>query len=409
MLTTFTAAAALTPLTPPVRPLATARLAITMQRNADAAMQLGSGLDTDTFSMKDAQRSYGELSREYRRTVFMHDEWVKHRSSNRYSENLITLFQSGVTRQLLKQLTFVSFCSLFVIVMNGAIGEYTDLTGVVQTGPLHFLAPNIGSISLPSLVFTLSEAALALLLVFRCNTGYARWNEARTLWGGVINTCRNVVRQSNIYFPPTPEGDALRTRLMANTEAYAKSLRNFLRGPSDDSLLKGDLYALVVAGKLSGRQADACMAASNRPMFCLNALSSVVREANLHPVDKSRLDTSITKLVDLTGACERIFKSPVPLIYTRHSSRFLTLFCVLLPLGIWPVMAEYWNHWVTLPTSLIIALFLFGVEEIGIQIEEPFSILPIEAFCNGAITAHMAEMNKLDNLRAVDSPIVAGR
>jgi len=296
-----------------------------------------------------------------------------------------------------------------VIVMNGAIGEYTDLTGVVQTGPLHFLAPNIGSISLPSLVFTLSEAALALLLVFRCNTGYARWNEARTLWGGVINTCRNVVRQSNIYFPPTPEGDALRTRLMANTEAYAKSLRNFLRGPSDDSLLKGDLYALVVAGKLSGRQADACMAASNRPMFCLNALSSVVREANLHPVDKSRLDTSITKLVDLTGACERIFKSPVPLIYTRHSSRFLTLFCVLLPLGIWPVMAEYWNHWVTLPTSLIIALFLFGVEEIGIQIEEPFSILPIEAFCNGAITAHMAEMNKLDNLRAVDSPIVAGR
>ena len=72
-------------------------------------------------------------------------------------------------------------------------------------------------------------------------------------------------------------------------------------------------------------------------------------------------------------------------------------------------MAEYWNHWVTLPTSLIIALFLFGVEEIGIQIEEPFSILPIEAFCNGAITAHMAEMNKLDNLRAVDSPIVAGR
>ena len=50
-----------------------------------------------------------------------------------------------------------------------------------------------------------------------------RWNEARTLWGGVINTCRNVVRQSNQYFPASAEGDQLRTRLMANTAAYSKA------------------------------------------------------------------------------------------------------------------------------------------------------------------------------------------
>jgi predicted membrane chloride channel (bestrophin family) len=359
--------------------------------------------------MKEAQRSYGELSRDYRRTVYMHDEWVKHRSNERFAANLISVFNSGVTRQLTKQLIVVSATSIFVIVMNGAIGEYTDLEGVVKTGPLHFLAPDTGAISLPSLVFTLSEAALALLLVFRCNTGYARWNEARTLWGGVINTCRNVVRQSNQYFPASAEGDQLRTRLMANTAAYSKALRNFLRGPNDDAVLKGDLYELAVEGKISGPQADACMAASNRPMFCLNAMSAVVREAELDQVDKARLDASITKLVDLTGACERIFKSPIPLVYTRHSSRFLTFFNILLPLGIWPAMGEYWNHWVTLPTSVAIALFLFGIEEIGVQIEEPFSILPIEAFCNGAITAHMAEMNKYDNLKVIDSPIVRGR
>jgi len=43
--------------------------------------------------------------------------------------------------------------------------------------------------------------ALSLLLVFRTNTAYSRWNEARTLWGGVVNSCRNVVRQSNTFFP----------------------------------------------------------------------------------------------------------------------------------------------------------------------------------------------------------------
>ena len=51
-----------------------------------------------------------------------------------------------------------------------------------------------------------------------------------------------------------------------------------------------------------------------------------------------------------------------------------------------------WNHWATIPAELAIAFFLFGIEEVGIQIEEPFSILPLEAFCNGAIAATNEEM-----------------
>ena len=48
--------------------------------------------------------------------------------------------------------------------------------------------------------FTIAMPALSLLLVFRTNTAYARWNEARTLWGGVVNTCRNLQRQASVYF-----------------------------------------------------------------------------------------------------------------------------------------------------------------------------------------------------------------
>ena len=40
------------------------------------------------------------------------------------------------------------------------------------------------------------HAALTLvlgwLLVFRTNTSYSRWWEARTLWGGLVNTMRNL-------------------------------------------------------------------------------------------------------------------------------------------------------------------------------------------------------------------------
>ena len=96
-------------------------------------------------------------------------------------------------------------------------------------------------------------------------------------------------------------------------------------------------------------------------------------------------------LVDLTGANERIF-NPIPLVYTRLTARFLTVFLTLLPLALWGVLGDSWNHWATIPATLSISFFLFGIEEVGIQIEEPFSILPLEAFCNGAITATMEEM-----------------
>jgi hypothetical protein len=127
-------------------------------------------------------------------------------------------------------------------------------------------------------------------------------------------------------------------------------------------------------------------------MFMLNAMSAALRKADIDSIDRSRIDSSITTLVDLTGACERIFKSPVPLVYTRHTSRFLAFFLIFIPFGIWPVMGDSWNHWATIPATDVIAFFLLGIEEIGIQIEEPFSILPLEALCNGAIAATIDEL-----------------
>merc|ERR1719389_1445209 len=111
---------------------------------------------------------------------------------------------------------------------------------------------NIKPLPLPALPFTIAMPALSLLLVFRCNTGYARWNEARTLWGGLINNCRNVVRQANTFFPDTPEGDVLKRRLAAETAAFDKGL-------------------------MPPAQAEGMMAASNRPCYALSAMSATLR------------------------------------------------------------------------------------------------------------------------------------
>jgi len=41
---------------------------------------------------------------------------------------------------------------------------------------------------------------------------------------------------------------------------------------------------------------------------------------------------------------------------------------------------------------MVITFFLLGIEELGVQIEEPFSILPMEAFCDASIGNVLNEM-----------------
>ena len=336
--------------------------------------------------------AYSEDQRKDRRTIFMHDDWVRHRSSERFLRNMLSIGSSGINQALSTELAFVTITATFIVAFNMLFYSYQDLGGVSHPGLLNFLDINIKALTLPVMPFTIMMPALSLLLVFRTNTGYSRWNEARTLWGGLINNCRNVVRQTNTFFPDDARHAALKRRMAAETAAFCKALRNFLRGPTDDETLRGELYELVDAGLMTPAQAEATMSASNRPMFCLSAMSATLRKADIDPMHSARIDASISVLVDLTGANERIFKSPIPLVYTRLTSRFLTFFLLLLPLGLWGQLGESWNHWATIPAEFTIAFFLFGIEEVGIQTEEPFSILPLEAFCNGAIAATSEEM-----------------
>ena len=104
------------------------------------------------------------------------------------------------------------------------------------------------------------------------------------------------------------------------------------------------------------------------------------------------MDQNVNALVDYLGACERVFRAPIPLVYTRHTGRFITSFMVLVPLAMWEPMRGTWNHWGTIPASAALAVFLFGIEELGIQIEEPFGILPLEALCDGSIETVVADM-----------------
>ena len=56
---------------------------------------------------------------------------------------------------------------------------------------------------------------------------------------------------------------------------------------------------------------------------------------------------------------------------------------LLLPLGMCPAFDGALVQWTLVPASALVALFFLGIDELAVQLEEPFSILPLEAMCDG--------------------------
>lgn len=85
-----------------------------------------------------SSENYTEDNRPFRRTVFMHDDWVRHRSSERFLRNMRTLPSSGINQALSKELTFVTLIALSIVGLNALGSGYQDFSGVMHEGPLHF-------------------------------------------------------------------------------------------------------------------------------------------------------------------------------------------------------------------------------------------------------------------------------
>ena len=73
----------------------------------------------------------------------------------------------------------------------------------------------------------------------------------------MINTCRNVARQGNLYYERDAKNEKLKQMLAANTAGFAKALRNFLRGPTDDATLRKELEEIVAADLMTQQQVEA--------------------------------------------------------------------------------------------------------------------------------------------------------
>jgi putative membrane protein len=71
------------------------------------------------------------------------------------------------------------------------------------------------------------------------------------------------------------------------------------------------------------------------------------------------------------GGAERIVKTPVPFAYAQHIKIFVTLFCLTVPFAMSSSL-----HWLTPAGAALLGFALIGIDEIGVEIEEPFGYDP---------------------------------
>lgn len=255
----------------------------------------------------------------------------------------------------------VLLCGIFGFFIS--LLDYFDLS----------IAGNILDNLVANVVYNL---VLGLLLVFRTNTAYERFWEGRKSWGVLVVNVRNLARQIWVGVA-TPEAidkeEKIATLRMLGSFAIATKLhlrQEFANGELEGMFTNSQYLKLKIVKnpplELALWIGDYLQQQHNR-----NCLSSNQLQA---------MNLLLDNMVEALTGCERILQTPIPLAYAIYLKRLLLIYCFALPFQI----VEKSGFW-TGAIVAIIAFILFGIEQIGNEIENPFghdqNDLPLDDIC----------------------------
>ena len=237
---------------------------------------------------------------------------------------------------------------LLAIVTYAAIAGYLD--------HLSYLKGITISLTIPSLLGT----ALSLLLAFRINQSYDRWWEARIAWGGIVNDSRTLIRQLQTFHS---DQDGTITAFAKRQAAWCFALGESLRRQPFSEKVK--------------RYSEDYKNHSNVPNALLSKHSDELRtlflSGHLNQFQQVQIDSTISKLTDAMGRCERIKNTIFPGNYSILLHFLIYVFATLLPLG----LSDNTILMEIVLTTLFAGIFLL-IEKTAIFMQDPFENLPTD-------------------------------
>lgn len=226
-------------------------------------------------------------------------------------------------------------------------------------------------------VTVLNGIVLGVLLVFRNNAAYDRWQEGRQLWGQLINDVRNLCILSRSLADPEPDDSR---ELGRDLVGFAHGLRLHLRGGAPLRSVPGF--------------EDETRDPPHIPAFLARRVHDHLARwrtaGRIDSIGLQNLYLVSRGLMDICGACERIRNTPLAYSYRALLRHGTVIYALTAP--IYAVTAfGVWG----LPMLALFFYFLIGVEISAQDIEEPFGLdaddLALDDYCR-TIEASVAEL-----------------
>lgn len=260
---------------------------------------------------------------------------------------MLFIWDGSVLKEIVPQLLLILAVSTLALETDGSIG------GI--------------KIPLDTAPFPLVGVSLAIFLGFRNNAAYARFVEARHLWGRILVATRNLTSQAGTYLPADgAQAQAVRRLLVQRLIAFTYALKHQLRGTDPAADLARYLDAAELA-QVAGLQ--------HIPVALLDQVRAQLGQAARSQTDGAALawmfDGQVNELAADLAGCERIANTPIPYPYGVLIHRTVYLYCFLLPFGLVDAIGA-----ATPLISVFVAYTLFALEAIAQEISEPFGTAP---------------------------------
>jgi putative membrane protein len=239
-----------------------------------------------------------------------------------------------------------------------------------------------------------ATTAIGLFAAFRLNASYGRYDEGRKFWGEINNACRDLAGNTMMWLETKEQKD----RMLKLIKAFPVGMQFHLNKKGGHYLIhkrmssyREQIYAEFYAEMNDIFQDEndddfiqICEAYKNKghvPLLVVSGMRKMIAENGtwVEPIYNKDMDEQVRRLVGCMGMCERVLGTPIPTCFTRHSSRLFFLWSNLLPFAMYSGCGPLG----TLPASLMVTYAILGIEDIGVQLEEPFNILPLRQYSEG--------------------------
>lgn len=211
-----------------------------------------------------------------------------------------------------------------------------------------------------------TSVVMGVLFVFRTNSAYDRWWEGRKVWGQLVNDIRNLSLKSTSYLSSDKrQQETLACLLIAFPYALRDHLRKMEPSPQVALVISSDKHITHI------------------PLELAEMIFELVydwAETKTEKFDLLLLDPHMRSLMEICGACERIQKTPIARAYKEMIWCGLGIYTLILPWLLVPTI-DIW----TLPVVFVGAYFVFTLELLAEEVEEPFGTnsndLPLDTIC----------------------------